>query len=328
MRHGLNHKMESKKILLNHFLALKKSIELCDLQINLDCDSFIATVIIGKSQHKLFPQFITFRDGIKQYLNDLEDDTKLFSGWRPYSCTSLPTFSNKNLFKEQLKQHKLHTPEHSHDNNAQIKDVILKKEGSSFSNNIRGPFKNSTEQKLGENEYFEKFIQGSIVKIWFWNAFPVCYEIQNMPQIKGDGKKTIEEILELRTFIRRTKIDFKRLFEVLDYFDCDKDTIIDREQLQMVDFRYGSPLARRNAISEFTYPFTEEQENTFKLKEISECIWPIVCDELNDNLLYTVDGILDDSKKLWILEANSNPMVHPCAYPMMIKSLMEQPFLN
>lgn len=322
--------MESKKNLLNHFLALKKAIELCDLKISLDCQSFIATVTDGRSQHKLYPQFISFRDDTKQYVNDLEDDVKFFSGWRPYECLTLPTFTNRQLFKQHIKQNKLLTPEHSFDHSTLTKNVIIKSEGSSFSKNIRGPFKSSSNLILdkSKHEYFERFIPGSIIKIWFWNKWPACYETQAMPKVKGDGKKTIEEILELRTFIRRTKIDYRQLFEVLDYFDCDKDTILDDEQLQTVDFRYGSTLARRNAIREFSYPFSEQQQNTFKFQEISDALWPIICDEHNDNLLYTVDAILDSNDQLWILEANSNPMVHPCTYPIMIKSFTDQSFNN
>jgi hypothetical protein len=81
-----------------------------------------------------------------------------------------------------------------------MRDVIVKRSASSFGAQIRGPFRSSLGQPLiaPAGEYFERFIPGTIAKIWYWDAAPVCMETERMPSVRGDGVSTIRELAARR----------------------------------------------------------------------------------------------------------------------------------
>lgn len=318
-----------KQHLLHHFKALQQSAQIANATVTLDCVTFEVRVQHNKWQtcHTLYPQFISFRDGVKQYLTELSQDATVFAGWRPYPPTRIPSFKDKLQFKTLSKQNGLLTPSHWSLNESPTRDFLIKPRASAFGEGIHGPYPSHhamTSSTLRfHDHYLEAFIPGRIVKIWFWSKHAVCYEIQDMPRVKGDGVRTIEAILKQRVFIRNTTIDYRRLFEVLDYYECDKDTVLAKDQLMTVDFRYASPLARRNAITEYVAPFEHDQPIQSKtLDQIGNAMWSIVNDEHGQALAYTIDAILDDQQQLWLLDANSNPMLHPCLYPLILCGLM------
>ncbi|HZX85272.1 MAG TPA: hypothetical protein VFF19_16995 [Reyranella sp.] len=41
--------------------------------------------------------------------------------------------------------------------------------------------------------------------------------------------------------------------------------------------------------------------------------------------MFTIDASVDAQSQAWLLEMNSNPMVHPDVYPAMLKSIFEHP---
>jgi hypothetical protein len=45
--------------------------------------------------------------------------------------------------------------------------------------------------------------------------------------------------------------------------------------------------------------------------------------ESRPQTLFTVDAVLDREQKLWVLEMNSNPTVHPLAYPAIVAGAMQ-----
>lgn len=288
----------------------------------MDCSSFVVTLVKGDVRRELLPKFIVVRDELKQYIDEFDSDALLFAGWRPYKSFALDVFTNSLRFKDFLINNGIATPEYSNDPEAEMFDVLVKPIQSTFGMGIRGPFKQSQQVELDRHhEYYEKFILGSIVKIWCWNRNPVCFELQPMPQICGDGIKTIDQIIRQRVFIRGTTINYCDLNQVLSYFGRDKNDVIKKNTFQMVDFRYGSPLARRNAINEVTASAQDFPEVQRQIAAIVPAVWQLVQSQYHGDLVFTIDAILDEAHKLWVLEANINPMVHPLVYPIMIDDM-------
>jgi D-alanine-D-alanine ligase-like ATP-grasp enzyme len=62
-----------------------------------------------------------------------------------------------------------------------------------------------------------------------------------------------------------------------------------------------------------------------QLARAGAVFWTGIPADIRDNTLYAVDAVLDDNNKLWFLEMNSNPFVHPEAYTHMVTSVIDSP---
>jgi hypothetical protein len=54
-------------------------------------------------------------------------------------------------------------------------------------------------------------------------------------------------------------------------------------------------------------------------------LWRSIPEPLRPASLYTVDAIADAEERIWLLEMNCNPAVHPDAYPVMFEGLFGAP---
>jgi hypothetical protein len=59
------------------------------------------------------------------------------------------------------------------------------------------------------------------------------------------------------------------------------------------------------------------------LNRLGLCLWNMLSTEVSDYLAYTVDAIWDERDRLWILEVNTNPFVHPWLYAPIIDTLLD-----
>ncbi|MDB5822416.1 MAG: hypothetical protein JWR21_1120 [Herminiimonas sp.] len=58
-----------------------------------------------------------------------------------------------------------------------------------------------------------------------------------------------------------------------------------------------------------------------QLTAIGTALWEGIPAGARQDTLFTVDAILDADNRLWVLEMNSNPFVHPLVYPLVIDSM-------
>ncbi|RAN48417.1 hypothetical protein RB25_11540 [Herbaspirillum rubrisubalbicans] len=278
----------------------------------------------------LHPQFLANIDGVKQYTPTLVDEVTHFAGWLPYRNKRWPLASNKLAFKKFVQDAGLRTPEYARDNDAELDSVIVKRAASSFGNKILGPFRSSREHPLDtqQEEYYERFIQGQLLKIWFWNAQPVCAELDDMPSIEGDGASSIKDLMARRARAgqRRTESQITRMLQlrepIFNYYGVNQDTVLPRKVSQIIEFRYGSALMQMHErtvidMSAGNLPFW-----TADLAEIGRIIHAGIPEALRDNTVFTLDAILDEEQGIWLLEINSNPAIQPLLYPAMIKNLI------
>ena len=314
--------MPVKRILLKHFLHLKSAVNTVGARALVDVDNFFAQVRRDDVALNLYPQFITYDGESKGYTFKYAPDVVGFCGWRPYPRKSPEIFTNKLKLKKALAKRDIQMPAHSKKNDCLLENVIIKRQVSSFGSTISGPFRSCNGKSLnGEiGEYFEQFIRGDIVKIWFWDDKPVSYERHKMPTVVGDGKSTILDLVKNSVAANHYQRTLETIHDVLLYEQKQMDTILAEGESILIDFRYGSKLVPVKAIQDFQVDSKEDNPLNEQLHALGNVLWKLLPQKIRQGTVYTVDAIVDDMQQLWFLEANSNPIVHPYVYQPMISS--------
>jgi hypothetical protein len=276
---------------------------------------------------ELFPQFGLFRPtGGVGYAQAPVESAQFFVGWRPYVNRVWPLSFDKRAFKAFCSANGVAVPRlwtRPEDVDA---DVLIKRAVSSFSEGICGPYApavlRSSGRVLARGEFFEEFILGDIVKVWYWNATPVCLEVLPMPTVTGDGVRTLRQLIN-RIKIPHIDCDWQECQAIVDYQGLSVDAIVPGGQEVLVDFRYRSILhpvltdfPNTNVLAKFTGTPVMEQ-----LGRSGEVFWQGIPEGVRQNTLFTVDGILDRNGTIRFCEINSNPAVHPDVYPVMLETI-------
>jgi hypothetical protein len=325
----------SKGDLLEHFKHLQKSIDRVGGEAILSLANFSVLIRRDGDDKALYPQFLAVSAGVRQYTQTFSMNARQFIGWLPYYNKRWEIATSKLAFKRYALAHDIRTPDYSTDANADMADVIVKRSVSSFGAWIRGPFRSSRDTALSPDhgEYYERLVAGKIIKAWFWNAIPVCMEQDTMPTLIGDGMSTIAA-LTLKRFrgqkrplpdrIRQTALEknvIDKVGQMAAYLGHDMDTVLPYRQSLLADFRYASELAlpSHRKIVDLRSPVPSEIAP--QLAAIGKALWAGIPATARHDTLFTVDAILDAENRLWTLEMNSNPFVHPLAYPLIVAAM-------
>lgn len=321
-----------KDDVLGHFRLLQLALDQADKDAILSFANF-SVLIRGLDQdHILYPQFLAVSEGRRHYVQTFSNQSRKFIGWLPYYNKLWELASDKLEFKRYAQEHGLATPEFSLDPSREMENVLIKRDQSSFGSQIQGPFRSSAGLTLDvaeEGEYFERFISGKILKIWYWDSTPACMEIDVMPFVVGDGVSTIKELL-LRRLVEQGKLadmdepfDFSQIEQVLAYDGKTLESVLARHDKQRVEIRYGSdlklPCDRKVVNLQKRIP----EDLKESLLRIGKVAWQGIPAEIRDGTVFTIDAILDDERKIWVLEMNSNPFVHPLVYGLMTQTLFK-----
>lgn len=303
------------KHLLKHFKFLKDSFGSFASNILLDVNTF---TVYAETQGRiitLYPTFLYATDDFIRYESDFHKNVKEFKGWKHYPTQTVEGIKNKLETKSYLEECGIVVPRCSTDINCSMQNIIVKREISSFADAISGPFRQASEYRVDRllGEYYEEFILGSILKVWFWNEQPILVEMQEMPSVIGNGVDTIYELLTSREELRIV-FCYERVEEVLSYYGLTPDTVLERDREQIVDFRYGSPAARPRPVDEFVCPIDDNSVLQNQLEHLGQVIWDRIQREVEPGFITTADAILDDKNNLYVLEVNGNPEVHPVMY--------------
>lgn len=313
----------NKNRLINHFKAMQFAAENFDVVLQLDVSSFVLTACSSDGEDvKFYPQFLEFTELRRRYITTIEDTAQIFIGWRPYEPVVIPTFSDKLALKHFFIEQGIVTPAFSLSGYDDLGAVVIKNKSSSFGRGVFGPFKLTENHPFDvRTQYYEQFIEGDLVKLWFWNDTLVCLEQLPMPTIVGDGHKTIEVLLRERVRSRWVKrLDWDEVLPVLRYFNRSLEDVLPYGEKQVVDIRYASLVAdightevKLNVHDQLfsTYPALENLG-----KQLYSLIEPV-----QPHLAYSVDAIRSADNQLWMLEANSNPFIHPHLYFDMLSTL-------
>jgi hypothetical protein len=305
--------------LMCHSSAMLDCMRRFDATADLRLPSYVLRVRGRNRYYDLFPQFIERKDGKLRYLMNMPrgGDGVGFVGWLPYTGKRWPASSDKLAFKDLCAAHGLRTPRYSQRIPEGFEHYIVKGRASSFGQGIRGPFRKQDAGDpgalAGEKEYCEEFIQGRTAKAWYWDDKLAALEVMAMPTVTGDGTKAYGNLMGAMP---------RPMIEVLARFQgIEVDAIVQAGRTFMADFRHGSPflsltMQNKNVLAQHTESAVGKQ-----FAAAGGAFWGAVAEEQRPLTLYTVDAIVDGEDRVWFLEMNCNPAVHPDVYPVMFERL-------
>lgn len=246
-----------------------------------------------------------------------------FAGWLPYFNKRWEEATRKLAFKRFAVEHGVATPSYRVEP-GYYENMLVKRETSSFGEGIRGPFRvvsaELPETLLVPGEYYEQFIAGRIIKIIYWNARPVSVELYDMASVIGDGQSSVADLVNAKAKLATRTVPFGLIEQMVKYQGKNMDSVLQPGERLCVDCRYGSPMfdvvhRNTNVLTELDQTLIEQIESAGQKLALS------IPEAFRENTVFSVDGIVDARGKIWFVEMNSNPQLHPDIYPAMFESL-------
>jgi hypothetical protein len=283
-------------------------------------------ISLGSKSLRFFPQF-TANDahGEMAFFPDILDGVNGFVGWYPYQGKAWPAAQTKLAFKQLAAQSKLRTPPWTQDL-SQVKGAfIIKADRSSLGRGLRGPFHVPAGSaapsilQLAPDEYAEQFVLGRLVKAWFWNQQLAVAELTPMPYVQGDGHSTVDQLLA------RKLTDGQRVPEPLDSLlalqTLQRHSVLRKDQAAVVDYRYMSPLNPAITQDHNVQPHIQGSKLEAQLLQAGQCFWDDMPADLREGTISSADAVMDAQGRLWFLELNCNPLLHPAFYSTMLDGI-------
>lgn len=319
--------MEYRLRLLNHAMCIQALLPRYGARASMDLETFSLQVRAGGRRVRFAAQFFVADAHELRYAIASEGRASGFIGWLPYFNKRWPAATGKFAFKAFCAEHDLPTPAYSRSSPAGMPAFLVKKNRSSFGRGLRGPFRADGLElppSLGEGEYYEQFIPGRILKAWYWDKSLVCLEAVEPPTVKGDGKSTVRALIERMLRKGAGEQQWDQCARCAAFQGARLDSVLEPEREIFVDILYGSrllPLQTQN-----TNCLAREKESTLgrQLAAWGPALHASVPPELRGvGTMYTVDAMADADGKVWLLEMNCNPTVHPDAYAGMFEGLFQ-----
>lgn len=314
-----------KRNYLQHALAVSRWLGQHGASAGIDPATYVMDIRLGGRTVRFFPQFsASAADGLPAFFPELTDGVSGFVGWLPYFNKRWPIAQDKLEFKVFARAHGLRTPAWSGLNGPGVDGpVLVKRQQSSFGRGMSGPFPSASGISLAAGDYIEAFITGRIVKAWYWNATPIVVEAVPMPTVTGDGASS------LRALITANLKGGGALPDGLDALarlqGLELDTVVPSGSTVLCDYRYMSPLNPMLSTDHNVWPAARGSALGAQLLAAGEaCAAAIPQEVRGGGAMSALDAIEDAEGRLWFLEANCNPQLHPACYPWMLNAIFER----
>lgn len=292
--------------------------------MSLDFTSFELTLALGDRKATLYPRFAGDHGDRMAYFDHFSGDWS-FVGWLPYKLRRWELAKDKLVFKRAAQARGLRVPAGWREGPPLAEHFIVKPTQGSFGREIRGPFgpRHPFEGDHGA-AYFEQFIVGRSAKAWFWNSTLAALEVLSPPTLYGDGVRTLREIAEAKRGSFDLKLSLETSGDTLKWQGLTADSVAPAGCEVLLDFRYATPYDRvtlKNRDVLATTPPAVRRQFEVAGRMLHEEIDVAV----RENSAFTVDAVIDDQDRVWFLEMNCHPMIHPAIYEPMLDSLFGVP---
>jgi hypothetical protein len=244
-----------------------------------------------------------------------------FVGWLPYFNKVWPEAQDKLQFKQTAQARGLRIPEWETTSGKQGWPFLVKDRRSTLGRGLRGPYLADDDVEFGEGSFVEGFQFGQLVKAWFWAGELIVVEIAPMPYVVGDGQHTLADLVLQQTGRSAEQLD--ALKEIARLQGLTPGAVPAAKRVVTVDYRYLSEL---NIAAVEDRNAREAIRNTDIERQLSEAgvrMHASIPLGLREEVLFTLDAVLDGRKQLWFLEMNCNPQLHPAAYAQMFDRLFK-----
>lgn len=279
----------------------------------------------GGKTVRFFSQFSSVAaDGLPSFTPELGDGVSGFVGWLPYFNKRWPIAQDKLAFKVFARANGLRTPEWSGPHGPGMHGpVILKRRQSTFGRGLSGPFPDSSGISLAPGDYIEAFVTGRIVKAWYWNATPIVVEAVPMPTVTGNGANSLRALITAKLPEQGPWPDGLDALAQLQGLEL--DAIPPAGMTVLSDYRYMSPLNPSHHVDHNVWPAARDSALGAQLLSAGEvCASAIPQEVQGGGTMFSLDGIEDAEGRLWFLETNCNPQLHPACYAWMLNAIFER----
>lgn len=324
----------------NHFLAIQRWAAETGAGVLLDLKDFTLEVKHRGRYYRLHPLFQARVNGRLMHVSALGEQVRGFGGWRPYPAFAHPHSSDKTLFKQFLRQSGLRSPA-GWEAGAEPPplDYVLKAESGSFGESVHGPFRAGTHAALAPPAegvsaeqpatrlFAEQFVQGRMLKVWFWGPRAFFAHVQDYPTVTGDGQHTVEALMRRRVALAQLDwdhhADLHTAASCLAFQGLELHSVPAAGQAAWIDFRYGdryptgvggTPVSD-NAIGELRRIAGPQVD------AMGQALAQLLRATIPAPLAITVDGVLDAEGQIWWLEMNTNSLLPPEGYAEMFADL-------
>jgi hypothetical protein len=324
--------LPSKTSFIDHVRWLRWAAGAHDAQVLIELESMRAFVRKDDRHWVLQPRFSTEVDGIPQFFTHFATEADHVAGWAPAQAPTWPCAKDKLTFKRAAMQSGLPVPAYTVDEQSGMADVLVKRAVDMHGQHVHGPYRSSAERplRIELGEYFERFVPGHALKIWYLDSQPVALEQDAPPTVVGDGRSSFQALIHERVRAR-PRITPKRLERILErcatvlrYDGLALDDIPEKDHVQRVEFRHGCEVMELS------------DRQTVDLQDNSDPQWQVLRDAgpklaqllpqgMKAATMFTVDAVLAADGGIWMLQMTSQPVVHPLMYDPLIRRLVSMP---
>lgn len=309
-----------KLVFMHHLDAVQTWAQQAGVHVHLASSSLALTLSRSSKQWFLAPRFVQQIGGKLSYTRTRQRDTTLV-GWVIPETPQLNLAQDKGVFKKFASDAGLLVPAGWNTGAALSDDFLIKTRQGSFGVDIQGPFKRSKQEvTLTKGEFCEQFIFGKSLKAWCWSGRVVALEVIEQPYLLGDGLRTVSELVAPRGSMD-VRLPIEQAQAYLHWQGLHLHSVLDDQQKAYLSFLYSSPFHNKSREDSNILSSVSERVR-FQLSRAAMLSLQHFAPEHQKKVLYTLDGVLDVKERVWFLEINSHPMVHPSVYPHMLSSLV------
>lgn len=320
----------------NHFAAIQRWANEVGAEANLDMRDFTMEVKHRGRYYRMYPMFQGKVHDRFVHLPQLTPDVTGFGGWRPYQTLTHPHSNDKQLFKAFLRESDLRSPASWEFRGQPPEEAyVLKARSGSFGRGLFGPYHAGQMPSVGPEAmapygdlFAEQFVQGRMLKVWYWGAKPFFAHMQEYPSIIGDGRSNVHELLQRR--MDEAGRDWSSLEQkplVLDglaFQGLGLDDIPTAGRSAWIDYRYGQLYEPRGGGGTSVSDNQLEALTTLsgdQTRRLGGALARLLRQTVPVPVMITVDGLLDSDGRIWWLEMNTNSLLPPEGYAAMFSDL-------
>jgi hypothetical protein len=311
--------------LLQHFRHLNTALDAVGADASVDVRSLELQVRYRGRAYLFRPQFAYLDDQRRRCRTAaFAPEVSRFVGWSPYFSKRWDLAVDKLRFKAYASAHGLPTPAYWADAPSELNDVVTK--SIRPGGGVRGPYRRAVGAEPGR--YYERFIRGKVLKIWFWDGAPVCCEAADGCAVRGDGVRSVRELIAERCLEHRhgSKVKVESFTEFLAYQGKSLDAVPPAGEVQPVDFRYGSLRYFGARVANIDLQRDRlPGVSGDRLGEIGARLLLGIPETIRQNTLFTVDAVLDAAQRPWIVAMDNEPFLHPYVYEPMLRTWARNP---
>jgi hypothetical protein len=316
-----------KRNYLQHALAISCWMQAHQALGGIDPRSLVMEISLNGITRRFFPQFtVEIQGGGMAFTSQIQPGIHGFVGWSPFMPKGWPIAQSKLEFKKFAQRVGLRIPAWTHDPK-RVKGVyLIKRDISSLGKGQKGPFvASATPQQhsalaLDSKEYCEQFIMGQLIKAWYWCDQLAVVELVDMPFVVGNGQSSVAQLVQLAT----GRHSSAPASELLAIQALDAQSVPANGQRVCTAYQY---MDESNPALYADYNCLERIQGhplEAQLHQAGQLCWQEVPPEQKEGGgASSLDGIVDNLGRIWFLEANCNPLLHPAFYEPMLNAIFQ-----